>query len=81
MKRQLFFLTHDGWFEAELTGNLLHASGEDLIRWAYATMERYRYRNYRIMEAPLSPSPFMAEWQNGRDREEQMNASFSIHHS
>ena len=54
MNMQLFFLTQDGWFEAELTEKLLHVTAEDLIRWAYAMMERNHYRNYRIMEGPLS---------------------------
>jgi hypothetical protein len=49
---RLFFLTQDGWFESELTEKLLHATGEDLIRWAYAMMERYNYRNYLITENP-----------------------------
>ena len=52
MNIRLFFLKQDGWFEAELTEKLLHATDEDLIRWAYAMMERYHYRNYRITEKP-----------------------------
>jgi hypothetical protein len=58
MNMRLFFLKQDGWFEAELTEKLLHASGEDLIRWAYTVMERYNYRNYLITERaqPCPPS-------------------------
>ena len=52
MNIRLFFLKQDGWFEAELTEELLHATGEDLIRLAYAMMERYHYRNYLITENP-----------------------------
>jgi hypothetical protein len=57
MNRRLFFLKQDGWFEAKLTEKLLHATGEDLIQWAYAMMERYHYRNYRITEKPRPPAP------------------------
>lgn len=42
----------DGWFEAKLTGKLLQASYEEVIRRAYAIMERYGYRNYMITENP-----------------------------
>ena len=56
MNIRLFFLKQDGWFEAELTEKLLHATAEDLIRWAYAMMERYNYRNYLITEKP-NPLP------------------------
>jgi hypothetical protein len=52
MNIRLFFLKQDGWFEAELTEELLHATGEDLTRWAYTVMERYHYRNYLITENP-----------------------------
>jgi hypothetical protein len=52
MNKRLFFLKPDGWFEAELTEKLLHATAEDLTRWAYAMMERYHYRNYLITENP-----------------------------
>jgi hypothetical protein len=52
MNKRLFFLKQDGWFEAELTGKLLHASGEELVLWAYAMMERKNYRNYLITENP-----------------------------
>jgi hypothetical protein len=57
MNMRLFFLQKDGWFEAELTEKLLHASGEDLIRWAYAMMERHHYRNYLITEVPIPCLP------------------------
>lgn len=52
MNRRLFFLNHDGWFEAEVTGKLHHASHEELVLWAYAMMERKNYRNYLITENP-----------------------------
>jgi hypothetical protein len=57
MNKQLFFLKRDGWFEAELTENMLHATLEDLINWAYTVMERNHYRNYRIKEEPLPCFP------------------------
>jgi len=53
MKKRLFFLRQNGWFEVELTGKLLHATYEELIRWIYATMERHNYRNYLITENPV----------------------------
>lgn len=52
MNKRLFFLNHDGWFEEEITGKLLHASQEELVLWAYAMMERKNYRNYLITENP-----------------------------
>jgi hypothetical protein len=52
MKKRLFFLRQNGWFEVKLTGKLLHASYEELIRWIYAMMEQYNYRNYLITENP-----------------------------
>ncbi|OGL47206.1 MAG: hypothetical protein A2161_14490 [Candidatus Schekmanbacteria bacterium RBG_13_48_7] len=52
MTKRLFFLKQDGWFQAEVTGNLLHASNEELVLWAYAMMERKNYRNYLITENP-----------------------------
>jgi hypothetical protein len=52
MNKRLFFLGHDGWFEAEVSGRLLHASQEELVLWAYAMMERKNYRNYLITENP-----------------------------
>jgi hypothetical protein len=60
MNIRLFFLKQDGWFEAELSEKLLHATGEDRIRWAYAMMEQNHYRNYRIRESihPLSSREF-----------------------
>jgi hypothetical protein len=52
MNKRLFFLDKEGWFEAEVTGKLLHASNEELVLWAYAMMERKNYRNYLITENP-----------------------------
>jgi hypothetical protein len=52
MKKRLFFLRQNEWFEVELTGKLLHASYEELTRWVYTMMERYNYRNYLITENP-----------------------------
>jgi hypothetical protein len=52
MNKRLFFLNHDGWFEQEISGGLLHASQEELVLWAYAMMERKNYRNYLITENP-----------------------------
>ena len=52
MIRRLFFLKHDGWFEEELSGRLLHANQEELVLWAYAMMERKNYRNYLITDDP-----------------------------
>ena len=52
MNRRLFFLKHDGWFEVEVTGRLLHASQEELLQLAYAMMEQYHYRNYLITDDP-----------------------------
>jgi len=56
MNKRLFFLGHDGWFEEEVSGRLLHASQEELVLWAYAMMERKNYRNYLITENPRPPS-------------------------
>jgi len=52
MSRRLFFLQQEGWFEAEIAGKLLQATDTELIRWAYAMMERHHYRNYLITENP-----------------------------
>jgi hypothetical protein len=52
MNMRLFFLDREGWFEAEVTGKLLHATQEELVLWAYAMMERKNYRNYLITENP-----------------------------
>jgi len=57
MNKRLFFLKHEGWFEAELSGKLLSASGEELILWAYDMMDRYNYRNYWIMESSTLLTP------------------------
>ncbi|MBN2275602.1 MAG: hypothetical protein JXR41_13785 [Bacteroidales bacterium] len=51
MNKRLFFLKRDGWFEADMTGELTAASIEDLILQAYKIMEQHHYRNYRIMES------------------------------
>ena len=32
MNRRLFFLQQEGWFEVEITGKLLHATDEELVR-------------------------------------------------
>jgi hypothetical protein len=78
MNIRLFFLKKEGWFEAELTEKLLHANVEDLIRWAYAMMERNHYRNYLITEMPLPcPSPIW-RGENARDPAEPMNSSTGI---
>ncbi len=52
MKKRLFFLGHDGWFEAEVKGQLGYASAEELGRWACALMKHFHYRNYLITENP-----------------------------
>jgi len=52
MKKRLFFLTHEGWIEEELSSKLLHATREELVLWAYAMMERKNYRNYLVTENP-----------------------------
>ncbi len=52
MKKRLFFLTHEGWIEEELSGKLLHTTREELVLWAYAMMERKNYRNYLVTENP-----------------------------
>lgn len=52
MTKRLFFLSKDGWLEEEVTGKLQHASHEELVLLAYATMERKNYRNYLITENP-----------------------------
>jgi hypothetical protein len=52
MNKRLFFLKQDGWFEVEITGKLLQATDAELLRWAYATLERSGYRNYLITENP-----------------------------
>jgi hypothetical protein len=54
MNRRLFFLKQEGWFEVEITGKLLQATDTELIRWVYAMMDRYGYRNYLITENPAS---------------------------
>lgn len=54
MSRRLFFLKQEGWFEVEMTGNLLNCSLDELIGWAYDMMERCHYRNYIIKEGPQS---------------------------
>jgi len=61
MNMRLFFLKQDGWFEAELTEKLLHATAEDVIRWAYAMMEMHHYRNYLITERTQPCPPAMVE--------------------
>jgi len=67
MNCRLFFLKQDGWFEAELSGRLLAASGEDLIRWAYTMMERNHYRNYRITESsPRLCEPPLSNLERGQ---------------
>jgi len=52
MNRRLFFLQQEGWFEVEIAGKLLQATETELVRWAYAMMDRYKYRNYLITENP-----------------------------
>jgi len=52
MNKRLFFLSRDGWFEEEISDKLLHATHDELVLWAYATMERKNYRNYLITENP-----------------------------
>jgi hypothetical protein len=52
MKKRLFFLRQDGWFETEISGGLMGAPDEELLRWIYAMMDRYGYRNYVITENP-----------------------------
>jgi hypothetical protein len=49
---RLFFLSKEGWFEEEVSDKLLHATHDELVLWAYATMERKNYRNYLITENP-----------------------------
>jgi len=51
MKKRLFFLKQDGWYEVEITC-LLHATDEKLSQWAYAMMDQHGYRNYLITENP-----------------------------
>ena len=57
MNRRLFFLRQDGWFEAEISGKLLHTTDAELLRWAYAVTERNGYRNYLVTENPKTESP------------------------
>ncbi|MBN1158454.1 MAG: hypothetical protein JXA61_03670 [Bacteroidales bacterium] len=52
MKKRLFFLKNDGWFEMELSGRLLNASHEELSGLACTIMLQHRYRNYMITENP-----------------------------
>ncbi|MBN2481858.1 MAG: hypothetical protein JXB19_08970 [Bacteroidales bacterium] len=52
MKKRLFFLKNDGWFEMGLSGKLLYASHEELAGLACTIMQRHRYRNYMITENP-----------------------------
>jgi hypothetical protein len=85
MNMRLFFLKQDGWFEAELTEKLLHATGEDLIRWAYTMMKLHHYRNYWIREEPhpcLSagrPCPLSGRrGEKTKEPAERMNSSFII---
>jgi hypothetical protein len=76
MNMRLFFLKHDGWFEAELTEKLLHATAEDLIRWAYAVMERNHYRNYRITEGPHPLTSLGAGTGEGERQKSPLKAGF-----
>jgi hypothetical protein len=52
MKKRLFFLKKDGWFEVEITAKLLNSSNEELFRWTYAMMDKHGFRNYLITENP-----------------------------
>jgi hypothetical protein len=52
MDKRLFFLKQDGWFEVEITEKLLNSSNGELLRWAYAMMDKHGYRNYLITENP-----------------------------
>jgi hypothetical protein len=52
MRKRLFFLKQDGWFEAEVTAKLLDSSNEELLTWTYAMMDKHGFRNYLITENP-----------------------------
>ncbi|MBN1416662.1 MAG: hypothetical protein JW973_16285 [Bacteroidales bacterium] len=65
MNKRLFFLKSDGWFEAKIAGKILNAPADELIRYAYGIMERYRYRNYLITESP-HPLP-LSRLKRGKD--------------
>jgi hypothetical protein len=52
MRKRLFFLKKEGWFEAEVSAKLLNAPNEELFLWTYAMMDKHGYRNYLITENP-----------------------------
>jgi len=68
MRRQLFFLKKEGWVEAEIAGNLVNSSRDELLKWAYEMMKECGYRNYLIREATLaSLDPYCIRFAQLRD--------------
>lgn len=59
MQRRLFFLRHDGWFEVEISGKLLHTTDTELLQWVYKVTEISGYRNYMVSENPQTESPVL----------------------